>query len=414
MPQPIDLTYAFNLKPEKAIKYFRSKGYAFSWNWQDTLKQAHAKAFTVARVVRADVLQDVRNAVDNAIAKGLTFQQFRKNLEPTLKKKDWWGRKIVVNPQGQAESILEGSPHRLRTIYNTNLASAYAVGREERFQENKKNRPYGQYVAVLDDRVRPAHAELHGKVFPLDDPFWDTFTPPLDFNCRCSKRSLSKRDVGRRKLKVLSTQKSPPKGASQSGKMIRSTQTLVNKSTGEVRQVKVRGYQLPNGKQIFPQPSFDYNPYKAAYQPDLNKYDYDIAKQYVKGTVTGPAFRMFVEMREVRTDDFFPIAVIPTEIKKALGTNTQTVRLSADTVRDHPGIKVEDYSQIQDVIDEALVVRPANTENHLEFIYKENNRLYMIPIKVTKDGTEVYVKSFHRIQPKQKKKKISQGTIVRE
>lgn len=47
-------------------------------------KSIHAKAFFFV-------------AVDQAIADGQTFREFRKNLSPTLKKKEWWGMKKGVN-----------------------------------------------------------------------------------------------------------------------------------------------------------------------------------------------------------------------------------------------------------------------------------------------------------------------------
>ena len=47
-----------------------------------------------------------------------------------------------------------GSPWRLGTIYSTNMKSAYNAGCEEFFQKNKANRPYGQFVAVMNAETR--------------------------------------------------------------------------------------------------------------------------------------------------------------------------------------------------------------------------------------------------------------------
>ena len=80
MPDPVDLSFAFDLPPEEAIAYFRQKGFAFSWSWQDVWQEAHANAFTVAKAMKLDVLQDIRNAVDDAISKGTTFETFQKEL----------------------------------------------------------------------------------------------------------------------------------------------------------------------------------------------------------------------------------------------------------------------------------------------------------------------------------------------
>ena len=387
--KPVDLAFAFELPPEAAMKYFRSKGHVLSWNWQDTMGEAHAKAFTVAKVARMDILQDIRGAVDNALADGQTFREFRKNLEPTLKKKGWWGRKMVVNKKGVAESVLEGSPHRLRTIYNTNMKSAYNAGREEFFQKNKANRPYGQFVAVIDPKTRSSHARLNGKVFHLDDPFWSSFTPPLDFNCRCRKRALSESAVKKRGLKVESSE----------GKMVREDQ-VVSKKTGEVR--KVNGYTLQGGGKIFPRAGFDNNPWKAAWQPNLDKYDYDIASKYVEGTVTGPDFKRFFDEK---IGGNFPVAIMNEKTKTMMSAKSQTVKLSSETLKQlkkHREIDFAATGKFQEIINKGYPLNHWGTSKYeIQFIGKIESSSRVVSLKKTKDS--VYVSTFFSITEKQER-----------
>jgi len=220
----LDLAYALRLPPEKAIAYLQAKGYAFSWDWYDVWQEAHRKAFTVAKVMRKDLLDDIRKAVETALADGQTFAEFRKGLEPTLKAKGWWGKVPLGDGDGGVEVVQLGSPWRLRTIYRTNLQTAYQAGRWQTQVEGKEERPYLQFVAVLDARTRPSHAALNGKVFPIDDPFWDTFYPPLDWGCRCRVRALSVDNVKERGLKIET-------GAGR----IETVERLVSKTTGELR-----------------------------------------------------------------------------------------------------------------------------------------------------------------------------------
>ncbi len=263
----IDLFYAIGLHPEKAIEYFKSKGYTFSWDWWDTWQEAHAKAFTVAKAMRMDVLQDIRDMAQKSLDEGLTFQQFKKELEPKLKAKGWWGKKIIGDETG-AKVVQLGSPHRLKIIYQTNMQTAYNAGRWKEQMENVDNRPYWQYVAVMDSRTRPQHRILHNKVFKYDDPFWDTHYPPLGFRCRCRVRALSDKNLKDRGLTVESS-----KGR------LTEQEVLVSKKTGELRPVTV--YRDPiTGKKIAPDVGFNYNPGKTAWKPDLKSYDKDIAKLY--------------------------------------------------------------------------------------------------------------------------------------
>lgn len=256
----MDLSALFDLAPADAIAAFASKGYAISWNWHDTWREAHAKAFTVAKLTRLDVLSDIREGVSEVLQRGETQRWFDQRLTGLLQNKGWWGRKIVVDSTGQAEVVQEGSPRRLQTIFRTNTQTAYAAGRWQRFSENSEARPYLQYVAVMDGRTRPAHARLNGKVFRFDSPVWQVIGPPNGYNCRCAVRALSERDLQRRGLRVepdaLIVERSLP---------IRG---LIDQRTGEIEPQKLiqRGVSVPDpaypGKRmtLWADPGWDYNP----------------------------------------------------------------------------------------------------------------------------------------------------------
>lgn len=106
----------FKLAPTAAIKYFKKKGQTYTWDWYELWQDAHKKTFTVAKVMREDILKDIRSALDKALEEGKTFQEFQKELKPTLQKKGWWGEQIVVDTQGNAEKVQLGSMYRLKTI----------------------------------------------------------------------------------------------------------------------------------------------------------------------------------------------------------------------------------------------------------------------------------------------------------
>jgi SPP1 gp7 family putative phage head morphogenesis protein len=200
MPEPVDLAYAFGLEPRAAVEYFRSKGYAITFSWDAMAAEAHARAFTVAKVTQMDALISIREEVDRALATGITLEQFKKNLEPRLRALGWWGKRVTEAPDGTAQLVSVSTPHRLETIYRTNLQSAYMAGRFRSFIENAGARPYWQYVAVMDERTRPAHAAMNGRVFRFDDPIWKSCWPPNGYNCRCRVRALTKRDLEARGL----------------------------------------------------------------------------------------------------------------------------------------------------------------------------------------------------------------------
>jgi uncharacterized protein with gpF-like domain len=87
-----------SLDPVEAVAFFRKKGLAASFNWKDVWAEEHAVAFTVAKAMRVDILEDIRGAVDAALAKGIPFHEFQKNLAPILQAKGWWGKRDMIDP----------------------------------------------------------------------------------------------------------------------------------------------------------------------------------------------------------------------------------------------------------------------------------------------------------------------------
>lgn len=109
-----------------------------------------------------------------------------------------------------------------------------------------------------DKHTRPSHLAMDGKVFPADSPIWDTWYPPNGFKCRCTVRSLSKRQVEERGLKVQT----------------------------DLPRVD----QLADGRfvSLMPDPHFGTNPAKARFTPDLTDYPEPLVKAYQSAQKAGP------------------------------------------------------------------------------------------------------------------------------
>jgi len=193
------LKFSFNLPPIKAIKYLKAKQPELHFDYDEIMHEAHHKAFTVAKVTKLQLLNDIHKSLTDAQKRGLPFETWKKELIPTLKKHGWWGEVEVTNPKtGEIKEIFVGS-RRLRTIFYTNIRVAYNVGRWQ-YQAQLKDEVYLRYVAILDNRVRPSHAKNHGVVRHRDDPFWKSHYPPNGWNCRCRVQAYSLKDLKRRGL----------------------------------------------------------------------------------------------------------------------------------------------------------------------------------------------------------------------
>jgi len=73
------------------LAFFRHKLNLPTQRWDDLLGAAHDRAFVVAGAMQADLLADLRGAVDQAIAGGTTLEQFRKDFKQIVAKRGWTG-----------------------------------------------------------------------------------------------------------------------------------------------------------------------------------------------------------------------------------------------------------------------------------------------------------------------------------
>jgi hypothetical protein len=184
------LIAALSLEPRLAIAslHARRDKIPTDWHWWETWEASHACVWTVAKAMQADVLQALRDAVQQQFGaegyyggRGMPREEIIRRVTPALQRLGWWGR--VETDQGAGQL---GSPYRLRTILDTNASVAYARGRWDAAMANKTERPYAQYIAVMDSATRPSHAALHGRALMI-------VGPPNGFNCRCRLRWLSQR-----------------------------------------------------------------------------------------------------------------------------------------------------------------------------------------------------------------------------
>ena len=222
--------------PKEALAFFRAKRYTTSFDHRDVWREQHATAFTVAKAMQMDVLESIGSELDRALAEGRTFEQFKNELQPTLQKLGWWGKREQTDPlTGDSNEVQLGSPHRLRRIYQTNLRTARAAGQEQRIQRNKATRPFKQYKLGPSEVHREQHEAWNGLILPIDHPFWASHNPPNGFGCKCHVRSLTAKKAQRLG------------GVSQAPTI--EHQDYTNKRTGEVSRV-------PKGID----PGFDVNP----------------------------------------------------------------------------------------------------------------------------------------------------------
>lgn len=121
----------------------------------------------------------MKASLAGATGRGQSFSEWRKGIDGEFEK---------------AGVDKLGAWH-IQTIFRTNSALAFSAAQIAALEEVKGQFPYWEYVAVMDNRTRPEHRILNGKVFKMGEFF---YYPPLGFNCRCQARPLTERQFARK------------------------------------------------------------------------------------------------------------------------------------------------------------------------------------------------------------------------
>ena len=180
----------------EALDYLRGQLNLPTRRWDDLLGAAHDRAFVVAGATQADLLTDLRAAVDQAIAEGQTAETFRREFDRIVAEHGWTGWTGEGTPAGRA--------WRARIIYDTNLFTSYSAGRYQQMKTVAEARPWWRYRHSDASVVpRPEHLAWDGVIRRHDDEFWSKRYPPSGFGCRCYVETLS--DLEMKKLGLTET-----------------------------------------------------------------------------------------------------------------------------------------------------------------------------------------------------------------
>lgn len=249
--------------PKEALDWLKAKKLSPAFDNRDVWREENSVSFTVAKMTQLDLLSDVQSLVEEALADGQSFAQFREVLKPLLVKRGWWGQQMMDDPlTGESRVVQLGSDRRIRTIYETNMRTARSAGQWERIERTRRAMPYLLYTLGPSREHRAEHLKWADLCLPVDHPFWRTHIGPNGWGCKCGVRQVSKYEY-EQMLKNGVTRNVPQldDNGLPTGQVTRETMPLrttapevkrvkwVNKRTGEEEMV-------PEGID----PGWDYNP----------------------------------------------------------------------------------------------------------------------------------------------------------
>ena len=168
---------------DEAVAFFRDKTSLSPEAFYALSEAARVKAFTVAVGSEDTIIAAIRDLVESALAEGMSLRDFQQRAAAVL----------------DHAGVSMATPWYWETVYRTNLATSYHVGRWQQMTDPAVTavRPYIRYLSARLPTSRPSHVEKHGLIYPQDHPFWDEWFPLSGFNCRCTTQSVSEANLAR-------------------------------------------------------------------------------------------------------------------------------------------------------------------------------------------------------------------------
>ncbi len=137
------------------------------------------------------------SSFEDNIAKFTAAKQYQQVREMA----EFLGLPLEGFKQGAAVTFNKYNKQWLQTEFETVVNASKSGKKWIGFEKNKEAKPMLTYHTQRDDRVRPEHALLEGITKNINDPFWDSYTPPNGWNCRCfltsskNKAATHNRDI---------------------------------------------------------------------------------------------------------------------------------------------------------------------------------------------------------------------------
>ena len=390
------VNFSFNNPPLENIAFLMAKKPELHFDYDEIKFEAHQRAFTVAKVTQIDLLSDIQTSLENAFVEGQSFEKWKKELKPTLQKHGWLGKVVVQNPNTKEQKEIFVGASRLKKIFYTNTRTAYAQS-EARAGYKLPLSEYIRYVAILDNRTRHTHAQMHGKIAHRKDKFWEKNYPPNGWNCRCAVEFISKDEMDEQGFKEMSeiektlnfAEKDWDYDTRNLEKNDNALQLIIeNKLKKYVKNQSAREAlellreQVKENRSMYERIKGFYNEVKALSNDE----------------------------REKRRKESIFIAKTDKRLREKLDTSAEVVRLSVDTLSTHFKHEAEGITPFDYALVRCLLIKAKDDDIVLG---KKNKRIvyfskygfnYQATLKTTQDKKEVYLISLFRNENAKKKR----------
>lgn len=128
-------------------------------------------------------------------------QRLKRNAARFAGYKSAWQTAQLKSAKPEAYAKINKAYNNLwmRSEYVHTVRSARAAQNYRKYLEDADIYPYLEYMPSKSAEPRADHKKLYGIIKPIEDSFWDTYMPPIDWGCKCSV-AQRRRDTGSAEL----------------------------------------------------------------------------------------------------------------------------------------------------------------------------------------------------------------------
>lgn len=388
--------FSFNNPPLDNIAFLMSKKGELHFDYDEIKFEAHQRAFTIAKITQIDLLSDIQTSLENAFVEGQSYQSWVKELKPTLQKHGWLGKVVVQKPNTKEQKEIFVGASRLKKIFYTNARTAYAQS-EARAGYKLPLSEYIRYVAILDNRTRHTHAQMHGKIAHRKDKFWEKNYPPNGYNCRCAVEFISKDEMDEQGFKEMSeiekTLNFAEKDWDYDTRNLEKNDNALQLIIENKLKKYVKNQSAREALELLRE------------QVKENRSMYERIKGFYNEVKA-----LSSDEREKRRKESIFIAKTDKRLREKLGTSAEVVRLSVNTLSTHFKHEAEGITPFDYALVRCLLIKAKDDDIVLG---KKNRRIvyfskygfnYQATLKTTQDKKEVYLISLFRNENAKKKK----------
>ncbi|MPW31799.1 hypothetical protein F9L16_22780 [Agarivorans sp. B2Z047] len=142
--------------PKELRDNFNAKSIEPRFDYRDVWRAEHNNAFTIARMLDADLLVDVQAMISAAIKSGAPYREFALDLEAILVQRDWWGVQMMHAPLSDKEYPVRQTWHHYMEQQAHRRSGGAPDGIEPGWNYNRDKDRQANYQTELTQKAKLA------------------------------------------------------------------------------------------------------------------------------------------------------------------------------------------------------------------------------------------------------------------